>query len=87
MLFLPLFLTFGSSSPRKQKASMPTGSDEAGSRCTMLPLPAISRFLISQVVLSTRTGKPGCCTLPAVLSHAPDIVDQYVLLPALKLQN
>lgn len=71
MLFHPLFLSFGSSFHRKQKASMPMGSDEAGRRCTVLPLPVISRFLIIQIVLSTRTGKPGCCILPTVLSHTP----------------
>lgn len=70
-LFHPLFLSFGSSSHRKQKASMLTGSEEAGRRCIILPLPVISRFLTIQVVLSTRTGKSGCCTVPTVLSHAP----------------
>lgn len=65
---------------------MPTGSDEADRRCTILPLLVISRFLIIQVVLSPRTGKPDCYILPTV-SHRSHIVDQYVLLSALKLPN
>lgn len=76
------FWPIGSSSHRKQKVFMPTGSKEVGEIYTILSLLVVIRFFIIQVVLRNLvvTSCPLC-------SHVPHAVDQYVLLSALNLTS